>query len=230
MNIQKPIKQEFQGWKIWEKVWLIVAVFFVFILSLYLNNNIISIIVAVTGVISVICSGKGKLSGFGFGVINAIVYAYIAYNTKYYGEMLLNLCYYLPLQFYGVYIWSKHINPQTKEVIKTSMNNQNRLIVFIIAIFTTIIYGFILLYLGDNYPFLDSFSSVLSVITMILAINRFMEQWILWIGVNCSRVLLWFLASFNNTNNIAIMLMSIVYLFNSIIMFIKWKNEIDLLD
>ncbi len=230
MNIQKTIKQEFQGWKIWEKVWLIVAVFFVFILSLYLNNNIISIIVAVTGVISVICSGKGKLSGFGFGVINAIVYAYIAYNTKYYGEMLLNLCYYLPLQFYGVYIWSKHINPQTKEVIKTSMNNQNRLIVFIIAIFTTIIYGFILLYLGDNYPFLDSFSSVLSVITMILAINRFMEQWILWIGVNCSRVLLWFLASFNNTNNIAIMLMSIVYLFNSIIMFIKWKNEIDLLD
>lgn len=230
MNLKKIIKQEIQGWKTWEKVWLILAVTSIFILSLYLNNNIISIIVAVTGVISVISSGKGKLSGFAFGVINAIIYAYIAYNTKYYGEMLLNLFYYLPLQFYGFYIWSKHINPQTKEVIKTRMTNQNRLIIFIISIFSTIIYGFILSYLGDSYPFLDSFSSVLSVITMILAIKRFMEQWILWIGVNSSRILLWILASLNNTNNIALLLMSIIYLINSIIMFIKWKNEIDLLD
>lgn len=230
MNLKKIIKQEIQGWKTWEKVWLILAVTFIFILSLYLNNNIISIIVAVTGAISVISSGKGKLSGFAFGVINAIIYAYIAYNTQYYGEMLLNLFYYLPLQFYGFYIWSKHINPQTKEVIKTRMTNQNRLIIFIISIFSTVIYGFILSYLGDSYPFLDSFSSVLSVITMILAIKRFMEQWILWIGVNSSRILLWILASLNNTNNIALLLMSIIYLINSIIMFIKWKNEIDLLD
>ncbi|MBE6493325.1 MAG: nicotinamide mononucleotide transporter [Methanosphaera stadtmanae] len=230
MNPKKIIKQEIQGWKTWEKVWLIIAVFSVFILSLYSNNNMISIIAAITGIISVICSGKGKLSGFGFGVINAIVYAYIAYNTRYYGEMLLNLFYYLPLQFYGFYIWSQHINPQTKEVIKTSMNKQNRLIVLIIAIVTTIIYGVILSNFGDSYPFLDSFCSVLSVITMILAIKRFMEQWILWIGVNSSRILLWILASLNNINNIAILLMSIVYLINSIIMFIKWKNEIDLLD
>ena len=227
INIRKTLKEETQGWKNWEKTWLLLATVSVFILSLYLDNNTLSIIVAVTGVISVICSGKGKLSGFIFGAINAILYAYIAYNTRYYGEMLLNLCYYLPLQFYGFYIWSKHINPKTKEVIKTKMTKQERLIVLILVIIFTVVYGFILLNVNDSNPFLDSFISILSIITMILAIKRYMEQWILWIGVNSARILLWILAYVNGVDNIAMILMSMIYLTNSIIMFIKWKNEID---
>lgn len=221
------MKNEIIGWKKWETTWLISATLFITILSLYTNNNTISIIAAVTGVISVICSGKGKLSGFLFGIINAILYSIIAYHTKYYGEMTLNLMYYIPMQIYGFYIWSKHINPKTQEIYKRKMSYKERISLIIILIIATIICGFILNYVNDNAPFIDSLSTILAIITMYIAINRYLEQWILWIISNSVKLLLWMITLFNGNSNIAIMLMSSIYLTNSFIMYYKWKKEID---
>ena len=45
-----------------------------------------------------------------FGIINCILYSIISYQQTLYGEMLLNICYYLPLQFIGFAIWKKNMN------------------------------------------------------------------------------------------------------------------------
>jgi len=227
MNVQKLLRDEVSGWKTWEKTWFILATISVFILSLLSNNNLLSLITAVTGVISIICSGKGKLAGFVFGAINATLYAYIAFTSMYYGEMLLNLFYFLPMEFYGFYVWSKHMNPETKEVNKKSLSNRNRIIVIIAVILGGLVYGFILQNFNDAMPFVDSLLSILSIITMFLAIEMYMENWILWICVNLLRILLWVYSTMNGLNNIPMVLMSSVYLINSIMMFVKWKREVD---
>ena len=37
-----------------------------------------------TGVICVVCTGKGKLSAYLFGLINSVLYAIIAFEAAYY--------------------------------------------------------------------------------------------------------------------------------------------------
>ena len=52
----------------------------------------------------VVCTGKGKLMAYVFGTVNVVLYAIISLKAKYYGEVMLNLIYYFPMEFYGFYI------------------------------------------------------------------------------------------------------------------------------
>ena len=79
------------------------------------------IISSVTGVACVVLTGKGKLSAYLFGLVNCVLYAIISYQAKLYGETMLNAIYYVPMQFVGFYVWSRHMDQDTGEVIKKRM-------------------------------------------------------------------------------------------------------------
>jgi nicotinamide mononucleotide transporter len=107
LKIKSLLKDEISGWKIGEILWLLVASLVIFGLSIYWKDNLMGIVSAVTGVICVICTGKGKLSAYLFGLVNCVLYAIISYKARLYGETMLNIIYYVPMQFVGFYIWSK---------------------------------------------------------------------------------------------------------------------------
>ncbi|SHK46639.1 nicotinamide mononucleotide transporter PnuC [Fibrobacter intestinalis] len=65
----------------------------------------LGIISATTGTICVILTGKDKLSAYVLGLMNVLLYADIAYRATLYGETMLNLLYYLPMQFVGWFSW-----------------------------------------------------------------------------------------------------------------------------
>ena len=94
----KFLKEECSGWKPWEIGWLFLACCVILGLSLYWQDTAMGIISATTGVACVVCTGKGKRSAFLFGVVNTVLYAIIAWQAKYYGEVMLNALYYVPMQ------------------------------------------------------------------------------------------------------------------------------------
>ena len=222
MNI---IKREFEGWKFWEVSWLILACGIITGLSIYWGDTLMGIISATTGVACVICTGKGKLSAYVFGLINCVLYAIISYKAKLYGETMLNALYYVPMQFYGFYIWSKNMNEETKEVVKKAMTWKMRGLFTLLIGIGTIIYGLVLNYLGDSNPYLDSFTTVCSVFAMVISIKMYAEQWIIWVVVNIASVIMWAIAFSSGNDNIATLLMWCVYLINAVIMLIKWMKE-----
>lgn len=219
------ILNEFKGWKKLEVLWLILACAIITGLSIYWKDTIMGIISATTGVACVVCTGKGKLSAYLFGVINCVLYAIIAYNARLYGETMLNALYYLPMQFIGFYVWSKHMNSETKEVMKIHMNNKARIIWLLVMVAATIGYGYILKALGDAMPFVDSFTTISSVIAMIVSVKMYSEQWWIWILVDVFSVYMWWTQFSIGNDNMATLLMWVVYLGNAIIMCIKWEKE-----
>lgn len=225
MKIKEMIKNEFKGWKPFEISWLLIACIVICGLSIYWKDTIMGIISATTGVACVVCTGKGKLSAYLFGVINCVLYAIISYKAHLYGETMLNALYYLPMQFVGFYIWSKHMDNKTKEVKKIHMKNKQRIIWLLIMIAGTLGYGLILKALGDAMPFVDSFTTVSSVVAMIVSIRMYSEQWWIWILVDIFSVYMWYMSFRNGNDNMATLLMWIVYLGNAIIMCTKWEKE-----
>ena len=90
----------------------------------------------------------------------------------------------------------------------------------------TVLYGFILKRIGGALPFFDSFSTVASIIAMILAIKMFAEQWLLWIFVDIITIIMWASAFYSaETESVATLLMWCIYLLNAIFMYIKWQKE-----
>lgn len=209
----------------WEVLWMVFANAVILGVSVYMGDNALSIIASLTGVICVILCGLGKVSNYFWGTINVLLYAYVAWKAKYYGDVMLNLLYYFPTNIIGWVLWSKNVNKETNEVYKKRLTLKQDILVVIISITGILGYSFILKALGGNLPLVDSMSTVLSVIAQILMIKRFAEQWAIWIVVDIVSVIMWFAALFGEGQSIAVLLMWIVYLANAVIMFVKWRKD-----
>lgn len=219
------IKNELSGWKKWEVSWLMIACAIITGLSIYWQDTLMGIISSTTGVACVVCTGKGKLSAYLFGLVNSVLYAIISFNAQLYGETMLNAIYYVPMQFVGFYVWNKHMNSKTKEVEKRHMDMKGRLLLLIAMIASTVVYGLFLRSIGDAMPFVDSFTTVSSVIAMIISVKMFAEQWWIWVAVDIFSVYMWWCNFKTGGDNMATLLMWTVYLGNAIIMLVKWEKE-----
>lgn len=219
------LRDELSGWKAWEIAWLFGSCAVIVILSLYWHDTWMGIVSAATGTACVVCTGKGKLSAYLFGLVNCVLYAIISCQTKLYGETMLNLLYYLPMQFVGLYTWSKHMNEETKEVVKKHMKLSGRLLLAASVLLGTAAYGCILKAMYDAMPFVDAFTTVASVAAMVVSVRMFAEQWWIWIIVDVFTIYMWLTAFLQGNENVAALIMWTIYLVNAVIMLIKWERE-----
>ncbi len=135
------LRSELRGWKKAHLLWLAVASAVIIGLSIYWKDTPMGIISATTGVICVICTGKGKLSAYVFGLVNSVLYAIISYRAGLYGETMLNALYYVPMQFVGFYTWSRHMDTATAEVHKRRMRLGGRALLIGAIALATVLYG-----------------------------------------------------------------------------------------
>ena len=75
------------------------------------------------------------------------------------------------MQFIGFYTWAKNMDQTSFEVKKKHMKLPGRLILLCSIIVSTVAYGFLFKTLGDAMPFVDSFTTVSSVIAMIISVK-----------------------------------------------------------
>ena len=80
-KVRTWLQNEISGWKKWEVVWLITACAIIVALSIYWQDTWMGILSATTGAACVICTGKGKLSAYVFGLVNSVLYAIISYQA-----------------------------------------------------------------------------------------------------------------------------------------------------
>lgn len=225
-KLQAYLKSEFTGWKKVDIIWIAVATAVILSLSIYWKDSIIGIIAALTGIWCVILTGKGKRSSFLFGIVNVVFYALIAMKAKYYGEVMLNLVYYFPMNFVGWFSWKKHMDGERGEVIKRSLPLKKSLVLYGLTAAAIFLYGLVLKVINGNLPFIDSMSTIVSVVAQILSVKRLTEQWILWIIVDVVTVIMWVVHMVNGGESIAMLLMWSIYLLNAIFMYIRWKREV----
>ena len=107
------LKRElFGGWTKFEAFWLLLFLGIQIAVFAVKPDSLAASIAAVTGILCVVFVGKGKISNYFFGLISVSLYAYVSYTFKLYGEMMLNLFVYVPVQFIGFAMWRRHMTDQ----------------------------------------------------------------------------------------------------------------------
>lgn len=224
--MKKFFKNEISGWKPAEIIWTVFVCAVICGLSVYWNDTAWGIISAVTGVLYTLLAGKGKLSAYAFGLVNCVLYAAISFGARLYGETLLNGLYYVPMMFVGFFAWRRNMDGETFEVKKRHMSNCGRLwLIAVITIFTAG-FGAVLKIMGDAMPFVDSFTTVSSVVAMVVSVKRYSEQWWIWLAVNLFSVYMWWCNFLAGNDNLATLIMWVVYLLNGIFIMIKWERDL----
>ena len=220
------LKNEISGWKPVEIVWTCLVCAVIWGLSVYWDDTAWGIVSAVTGVLYTLLAGKGKLSAYIFGLVNCVLYAAISFEARLYGETILNGLYYVPMMFVGFFAWRKNMDVETCEVKKRHMTTGGRLWLVTVVVFFTVVFGFVLKFMGDAMPFVDSFTTVSSVVAMVVSVKRYSEQWWIWLAVNIFSVYMWWCNFLAGSDNFATLIMWIVYLLNGIFIMIKWERDL----
>lgn len=217
-----------KDWSTFEKTLLFVATTLMVVLSIIWKDSPIGLISSITGIISVILCAKGKISNYVVGTIYVSTYAIIAFQNKFYGEVMLNMLYYIPMNIIGFVMWSKVAKKkveETNEVITRSLSGKAKLITLGVGLVAIVLYWQLLNLMGGNLAFIDSVTTITSIIAMYLQVTRYTESWLMWIIVNITSIILWIVAmTTGDSNNITILLMWSAYLVNSSYGYINWKK------
>ncbi len=218
--------KEFSNWHYAELMWMFFCVAATVVISLELESDWFGIAAAVTGVLYSLWAGKGKLSCYFFGIFNSFAYGLISYKATLYGEVVLNWFWYFPMMFTGLFFWKKHLKEEVQEIIKRNLSWRGRLYVALIGTFGTAVAAWILHTQGDQAPVLDAFTTVLSVIAMVLTVKLCTEQWVLWTLVNLASIYMWYKVYLTGEGSAAVLMMWILSLINGIIFYILWTKEV----
>lgn len=227
MKITEFIKKELQGWKNFEIIGLIIVFSIILINAVILKDNPAAIINAICGILYTIIAGKGKISCYFFGLLGSSCYILLSFKNALWGNMLLYLCYYIPMQILGIFKWKQHLKKESKEIVKIKLNLKEQIIINIIGLIGCIITILILHYLNDKSPIIDGITTFLSILGMYLTVRRAIEQWIVWMVVNGLSFIMWLdLVLFSGTKAYSTVLMWGVYFILAIYFYIEWKKEI----
>ena len=218
------VRSYFGDWTTWEKAWLTTFTALVLGLSIVWNDTPLGIFVSLSGIWCVVLVAKGKIANYYIGIPNVIGYAYLSFNWQYYGEVMLNLLFFLPMQFVGIYYWRRNQNNKTRadEVRVEFLSGFQRILMIAGTVLLVYIYGTFLKSIGGSLPYFDASSTVLSIIAMFLMVYRYMEQWVLWIVVNIVSIYLWAFVLIGGGVEVTILLMWTAYLVNAIYGWWNW--------
>lgn len=183
-------------------------------------NSLIAAVAAILGVFCVVLGAKGSIANWIFGTIEAFIHIYICFCTHIYGDMLQRLVYNLPMQFVGWNKWKKRERHDGTSTIHTRyMTWAQRLLTVAVVIIATGLLGVFLMYFGPwlievlqsvlpdmqfktlkmDYDtptqlWLDSFTTVMSIVTMWVSVKAFVEQWYMWLIINVAYIAMWMMS------------------------------------
>ena len=159
----------------------------------WLANNIaliLEIIAVICGLAYVILAARNNIWCWFFGVIGSLLSIILFY--QYYNLVAESLLYvfYVAMGVYGWVNWSKV--EEEKSIVSQPIKTHVILIAF--GLVSTYLLSLFIkeLFADASYPLLDSFTTVFSIITTILVVKKWIENWLYWIVINTLTVFLYF--------------------------------------
>lgn len=206
-------------------LWVVSCVAIVTAFLCFDRSNVLTLIASLIGVTSLLFYAKGNPIGNVLMIGFCICYAVISYSYAYYGEMLTYLGMALPMTVVGLISWYK--NPYEKGKSEVKVNHiQPKEYAFMagLTIAVTVAFYFILEALGTANVWISTISVATSFIPAYLTFRRSPYY---ALGYACNDVVLivlWLMASLENTSYIAVTVCFIAFLVNDTYGFICWRK------
>ena len=210
---------KFEFW-LWALSVVIVTLSFV----LAPDKDFLSLSASLVGVTALIFVAKGYVIGQVLCVIFAVFYGIISLLFKYYGEAITYLCMSLPMAICVAIQWHKNPYKNSNEVTIKDIKKKEIFILIILAIIVTVIFYFILKVLGTANLFFSTLSITTSFIAAYLTYLRSPYYAIGYCVNDIVLIVLWVLASIEDTAYIPMIFCFIMFFANDIYGFINWRR------
>lgn len=233
MNTNLYIKTtwtDFYGWTNLEYLWLLICSASIATVSIVTGGTMVEFISSVTGIVGAILVAKGKLSSYYWGFIATVLYAYVSFTYKLYGETIMYTVLFTPMQVIGGIIWARKLNVsadgERADVIKRYLTPKQRWLVGLATAAAIVCYALFIKELKGSLPGPDAATAILSVLATWMMVVRLSEQWYVWIIVNIVAVAMWINLTLHHQGaGAANLAMWVTFLLNSVYGAYKWRKE-----
>lgn len=209
------------GYTLFEKLFMLSMLAVQIIVYCVAPDTVLGIIAGISGVISVVLCAKGKISFYFIGFVQTITYLFLAWENRFYGEVLENV-FYLVTMVWGIFIWKKNMNRNddgSTEVAAKKFSPLQWIAAIIGTLAATVAMGFALNKIGSAQAYTDAATNVMAIFAQLLMVRRYREQWIWWLVIDILCVKMWFVAG-----NWSMVAMYIGWIANCIYGWVNWTR------
>ncbi len=159
----------------------------------------------IAGFIAVWLASKANIWSWPLGLINVTLFFFLFFQVQLYPDMFLQVFFFIT-NIMGWWRWThpKPVEEDRKKELKISfMPTRQLMVLCIVGLVGTMVFGSMASRLHEwfpvvfskpsAFPYLDSFVTVMSIITTFLMIQKKIECWILWIVIDVVATYMYFM-------------------------------------
>ena len=220
------LKKLFSSLSAFERCLWLVCMNTIFISSLcFWDGDVISLAASLVGVTALIFLAKGNWVGQVLTVIFALLYAIISYQNQYYGEMITYLFMTAPTAAIAAVEWIRHPYKKGINEVKVASLDKGKLLTMIfLGISCTVVFYFILKYLGNASLPLSTLSIATSFCAAYLMYVRSPYYAIAYAANDVVLVALWIRACMLDIGYLPIAVCFVCFFANDLYAFINWRR------
>lgn len=210
----KYIKRFFNGWNWFEIIFLALLLIVPAVATIIFESSIIDCLSTTLYLFWALLVAKGESYAHIIGIPAIFLYAYVSYNAKFYGEVVITLLVLLPLTVGSFFAWLRNKDKDAKNtVIVANANKKEMLAVACSQLIMGIGYYFILQAFKTDFLLVSTFSVMTGVFATYLIMRRNQFSFPAYIINDMVLIILWsYLVLGGQFEYISILLMPIMML------------------
>ena len=227
-TFSSKVKKFFGEWNLFEILPLSVSlVSTVTIFCLGKEKSVWSLLSSVSGIVCVLFTAKGNPVAQYLSIIFAIFYSVVAYQSKYYGEMLIYLFLMTPIHIACIVSWIRNRrDPESAEVKINLLRPREYIIMGIGDCLVTVAFYFLLKALHTDQLIVSTISLVSSVSAAYLMLRRSEYYAVCFIVNDLILLVLWGLRVYNyGVASLPTLITFAVFLVNDVYGFLAWRKR-----
>lgn len=189
------------------------------------GENYLTLSASIIGTTFLIFNAKGNPIGQLLTIVFSILYGIISYSYQYFGEMVTYLGMTMPMAAIALFSWLKNPHIESKAEVRVEKVNKKEVTnIVLLTILITVIFYFILREMNTSNLLPSTLSVSTSFFAACLTYKRSPFFALAYAMNDLVLIILWILASFNDSTYISVVICFIVFLVNDLYGFINWKN------
>lgn len=209
-----------------EKIlWIMSVVAIISSFFIFGGDSYLSMIASLIGVTSLILCAKGNFVGQILIIIFSMIYGYISYTFRYYGEMLTYVCMTLPMAVIALISWLRNpYNGKKTEVKVYKVDSKEIGVMSFFAVIVTAVFYFILSAFNTANIVPSTISVTTSFVAVYLTYKRSPYFALAYSLNDLVLIILWILAGIKDIRYFNMVICFIIFFINDIYGFVSWKR------
>lgn len=205
-------------------LWTVSVMTIVISFFAFSKDGVITLVSSLIGVTAIIINAKGNPIGQALMMFFSILYGIISFKCAYYGEMFTYIGMTAPMAVVALISWLKNPYGDGREVKVNHIRSPEVALMAVIGAVVTVAFYFVLKFFHTANLIVSTFSVLTSFFAVYLTFRRSAFFSLAYALNDAVLVILWGLASAENTSYISVTVCFSMFLVNDIYGFVSWRR------